>query len=138
MSKQIYINLITKNLAKSTNFYKAIGCTLNEQFSSDQASALEWSDTIVFMILTEEFASNFNDGKQFADQKKSVGAFFALSFDSKEEVDQFCDKAIIGGGRVYKNKYNEENAVEFMYTFEVEDTDGYILEPVYMDLSKFQ
>jgi uncharacterized protein len=89
------------------------------------------------MLLTEEFAMNFNDGKSIADQTKTVGAFYALSLDSKEAVDDFCAKAKTAGGRVYSNKFNQENAGEFMYTFEVEDPDGYILEPAFMDLSKF-
>jgi uncharacterized protein len=137
MSKQIYINLITKDLAKSTAFYEAIGCVKNDMFSGETASAMAWSEEIIFMLLTEEFALNFNDGKNIADQTKTVGAFYALSLDSKEAVDDFCAKAKAAGGRVYSNKFNQENAGEFMYTFEVEDPDGYILEPAFMDLSKF-
>ncbi len=137
MSKSIYINIITKDLAKSTAFYEAIGCVKNPMFSDENASSVAWSKEIVFMILTEEFAAKFSDGKTIADQKKSVGAFYSFNLDSKEEVDTFCTKAKAAGGRVYSNKFNEENAGEFMYTFEVEDPDGYILEPVFMDLSKF-
>jgi uncharacterized protein len=137
MPKSIYINIVTKDLAKSTAFYKAIGCVKNEMFSGPTASAMAWSDEIIFMILTEEFALNFNDGKTIADQKKSVGAFFALGLDSKEAVDNFCAKATEFGGRVYTNKFNKEVAGDFMYSFEVEDTDGYILEPNFMDVSKF-
>jgi uncharacterized protein len=137
MSKQIYINLITEDLAKSTAFYAAIGFTKNEMFSDENACAMAFSDEIVFMLLSEEFARHFDDNKQFVDQKKSVSAYYALSCDSKEEVDEFCAKAKEAGGRVYTNKYNEEVAGDFMYSFEVEDPDGYILEPVFMDLSKF-
>jgi uncharacterized protein len=137
MPKQIYINLITKDLAKSTAFYEAIGCVKNEMFSAEHASAMAWSEDILFMLLTEDFARNFNDGKLLADQKKSVGAFYALSLDSKEAVDKFCARATAAGGRVYINQFNQEQAGEFMYTFEVEDPDGYILEPAFMDLSKF-
>jgi uncharacterized protein len=137
MPKSIYINIITKDLAKSTAFYTAIGCIKNDMFSGPTASAMAWSEDILFMLLTEEFALNFNDGKTIADQKKSVGAFYALGLDSKEAVDTFCAKATDAGGRVYTNKFNEDNAGDFMYTFEVEDPDGYILEPVFMDLSKF-
>jgi uncharacterized protein len=137
MSKQIYINIITKDLAKSTDFYEAIGCVKNDMFSSPTASAVAWSDDIVFMLLTEEFALNFNDGKAIADQHKTVGAFYALALDSKEAVDDFCAKAKAAGGRVYRNAFNEANAGEFMYTFEVEDPDGYIFEPCFMDISKF-
>ncbi len=137
MKKQIYINLIVKDLKKATTFYEAIGCTKNPMFSNETASALVWSDEISFMLLTEQFALNFNDGKEVADQKKTVGAFYALSLESKEAVDEFCAKAKSAGGRVYVNKFNQEMATDFMYTFEVEDPDGYILEPSFMDVSKF-
>lgn len=137
MPKQIYINLITKDLAKSTAFYAAIGFTKNEMFSGPTASAMQFSDDIIFMILTEEFALNFNDGKTIADQKKTVGAFYALSCDSREEVDELCAAAKANGGRVYENEFNKTFASDFMYSFEVEDPDGYILEPVFMDISKF-
>jgi uncharacterized protein len=137
MPKSIYINIISKDLAKSTAFYTAIGCIKNDMFSGPTASAMAWSEEIIFMILTEEFALNFNDGKTIADQKKSVGAFYAFGLDSREAVDNFCAKAKAAGGRVYINKFNQDNAGEFMYTFEVEDPDGYILEPVFMDVSKF-
>ncbi len=136
MSKQIYVNIITKDLAKSTAFYTALGFTKNEMFSSPDASSMQFDDNIIFMILTEEFAVNFSDGKSFGDQKKSVSAFYALSCSSKEEVDTFCAAAKSAGGRVYENKYNQEVAGDFMYSYEVEDPDGYILEPTFMDVSK--
>ncbi len=137
MKKQIYINLIVKDLVKATSFYEAIGCVKNPIFSSEDANSMMWSEEIVFMLLTEKFALNFNDGKEIADQKKTVGAFYALSLDSKEMVDTFCGNAKKAGGRVYENKFNKEVAGDFMYSFEVEDLDGYILEPVFMDISKF-
>lgn len=136
-NKSVYINLIVKDLAKATAFYEAIGCTKNPMFSNEVATSMMWSEEIIFMLLTEEFARNFNDGKTFPNQKETVSAFYALSLDSKEEVDEFCAKAKNAGGRVYENKFNQEIAGDFMYTFEVEDTEGYILEPAFMDISKF-
>ncbi len=135
--KSIYINLIVKDLARATAFYEAIGCTKNPMFSNDDASSMVWSEEIVFMLLTQEFAHNFSDGKNIPDQKESASAFYALSLASKEEVDEFCAKAKSAGGRVYENKFNQEMAGDFMYTYEVEDTEGYILEPSFMDISKF-
>jgi uncharacterized protein len=135
MPKSIYINLITKDLAKSTAFYEAIGCVKNPMFSDQNACAMAWSENIIFMLLTEDFARHFDDNKQFVDQKKTVSAYYALGLDSKEEVDTFCANAKAAGGRIYTNKYNGEIAGDFMYSFEVEDTDGYILEPVFMDLT---
>lgn len=135
--KTIYINLIVRDLVKASVFYEAIGCTKNPMFSSETGAAMVWSEEIVFMLLTTEFAKNFSDSKEIADQKKSVSAFYAFGLDSKEAVDEFCNKAKKAGGRVYANTFNQEVAGDFMYTFEVEDLDGYILEPCFMDVSKF-
>lgn len=88
------------------------------------------------MLLTENFALNFNNNKKLADSKTTVSALDCLTLDSKEEVDKFCENATKAGGRVYENEFNKENAGYFMYGFEVEDPDGYILEPMFMDLSK--
>ena len=106
-------------------------------FSNEVATSMMWSDEIIFMLLTEEFARNFSDNKTIPNQKESVSAFYALSLPSKEAVDEFCTNAKSAGGRVYENKFNQEMAGDFMYTFEVEDTEGYILEPAFMDISKF-
>jgi uncharacterized protein len=128
MNKQIFINLITKDLAKSTSFYTALGFTKNLMFSDENASAMMWGENIFFMLLSEPFARHFDDNKEFVDQKKTVSAYYALTCESKEEVDEICAKATSAGGRVYTNKYNQEVAGDFMYSFEIEDTDGYIFK----------
>jgi predicted lactoylglutathione lyase len=134
-NKQIYINLIVSDLEKSTKFYEEIGFVKNPMFSNELACGLAWSEDIVIMLLTKDFAKKFADGKELADSKKTVGAMYALTFNSKEEVDDFVKKVEIAGGRVYTNEYNSQ--YDFMYTFEVEDLDGYIWEPAFMDMSKF-
>ena len=59
MPKQIYLNLPVKNLDKSTKFYADLGFTLNPDFSDKNASAMQWSDEIMFMLLTHDFYKKF-------------------------------------------------------------------------------
>jgi predicted lactoylglutathione lyase len=134
-NKQIYINLIVKDLVKATTFYEAIEFVKNPMFSNEDATGLNWSENIYVMLLSGKFASNFIDGKEVVDPKKTVSAMYALNFNSKEEVDEFVEKVRVAGGRVYMNEYNA--SYEFMYGYEFEDLDGYIWEPYYMDMSKF-
>lgn len=47
MAKQIFINLAVKNLAKSMDFYTALGFTNNLQFSNDTAKCMVWSETFI-------------------------------------------------------------------------------------------
>ncbi|HSW90878.1 MAG TPA: hypothetical protein VLF64_02675 [Candidatus Saccharimonadales bacterium] len=59
MSKQVFINFPVNDLEKSVKFYEALGFTKNEMFSDERAAALQWSDDIVFMLLTREFYGQF-------------------------------------------------------------------------------
>lgn len=134
--KEIYLNLVVNNLTVSTKFYEALGFKVNPQFSNDQASGMVWGDNIYVMLLTKDFAKNFApEGKEFGDFKKIVSPFIALTLGSREEVDAFAAAADANGGHAYVVPMN--NQFEWMYGKEVEDPDGYILEPFFMDVSKF-
>jgi uncharacterized protein len=139
MSKQILISLITSDLTKSTAFYAAVGFTNKSDFPHGSASQMMWSEEIVFMLLSPELARTLNHrNKQFVDQKNNVSVVFTLMCDSKEAVDEFCKLAKEAGGTIFTNTDNgSDSSDEFMYSFEVEDPDGYILQPTFMDMSKF-
>ena len=76
MNKKIYVNLPVTNLEKSTAFYEALGFTKNSDFSSNDASAMVWSDTIWFMILKYDFYQKFLQGKTIANTLTSSGDVF--------------------------------------------------------------
>lgn len=139
MAKQIFVNLPVKDLAKATEFYEGLGFTKNPAFSDDNASALAWSDTIIVMLLREDFFQKFIEGKTIADATKTVEVLNCLSFDNPEELDAFADKADELGGRSYKTAYGqevEEQSGGAMYGRDIEDLDGHIWELMYMDTSK--
>ena len=52
----LYINLIIEDLAKATEFYKALGFVQNMDFSNDQAAAMMWKSDFAVMLLTHGFA----------------------------------------------------------------------------------
>ncbi|MFT4245970.1 MAG: hypothetical protein QM571_05565 [Micrococcaceae bacterium] len=58
-----------------------------------------------------------------------------LSFDSREKVQEFADIAKANGGSYYMSKPNE--GLDFMFGLEVENPDGNILEPMWMDMGAF-
>ncbi len=134
MKKEVYINLPVKDLGKATAFYEALGFVKNPMFSSETASAMVWSDNIIVMLLIHSFYSNFIQEKSIADTHKTSGALLALSLDSKELVQKFADIAKEQGGNYYMSDVNKET--DFMFGYEVEDLDGHIWEPFYMDMSK--
>ena len=128
MPKMIFINLPVADVATSTAFYEAIGFEKNPAFSTEQGSAMVWSDTIMVMLLAHPFFSTFTD-KTIIDARTTSGALFALSFDSRAEVDTISEAAIAAGGRELHGPEDEG----FMYSRAFEDPDGHGFGPFWMD-----
>jgi len=133
MSKQVFINFPVNDLEKSVKFYEALGFTKNEMFSDERAAALQWSDDIVFMLLTREFYGQFLKDKTVANTQDTSGALVALSMDSREAVQGFADTAKQNGGDWHMAALNE--GMDGMFGLEVQDPDGNTLEPMWMDMS---
>jgi uncharacterized protein len=131
MPKLIFVNLPVKDLAAATRFYEAIGCEKNTQFSDENASSMSWSETITFQLLTHEFYATFTR-KPIADAHNASAALFALSRDSREEVDSIVEAAAKAGG---KADVRELQDLGFMYVRTFEDPDGNVFEPMWMDVS---
>ncbi|MDO7843716.1 VOC family protein [Sphingomonas immobilis] len=129
MAKMIFVNLPVKDVAAATAFYEAIGCVKDTRFSNDVASSMQWSDTIVFMLLGHAFYNSFTP-KQIADTATTSEAILCLSQDSREEVDAINAKAIAAGGKQIHAP--EENG--FMYGGAFEDLDGHSFECMWMDM----
>ena len=128
MSTSIFVNLVVKDLQRSTDFYEALGYTRNEQFSDENATCIVISDQIYVMLLVEKFFSTFTD-KEIVDANKATEAILALSADSKTTVDALFDKALAAGGKPVK----ETEDRGFMYSSSFQDPDGHQWEIVWMD-----
>ena len=129
MPKMIFVNLPVSDLAASTRFYAAIGCTQNMQFSDEKASCMVWSDTIFFMLLNHAFFSTFTP-RQIADAGKTTEVLIALTCESKAEVDAMVEKAAASGGTADIRPVQD---LGFMYGRAFADPDGHIFEPNWMD-----
>lgn len=130
MTKMVFINLPVADVAKATAFYAALGCVQDPRFSNEQASSMQWSDTIVFMLLDKAFYQTFTS-KQIADTHATSAALICLSRDSRVDVDSITEDAIAAGGK----EHHEPQDHGFMYGRSIEDLDGHILEVMHMDLA---
>ena len=128
MSTSIFVNLVVKDLQRSTDFYEALGYTRNEQFSDENATCIVISDQIYVMLLVEKFFSTFTD-KEIVDANTATEAILALSADSKTTVDALFNKALAAGGKPVK----ETEDRGFMYSSSFQDPDGHQWEIVWMD-----
>ena len=130
MARTIFVNLPVADVARATAFYEAIGMTKNEQFSNRQASAMEWSDTISFMLLDHAFYRTFT-GKQIADAHETSEVLLCLSRDSRADVDAIAEAALAAGGVEPRPPQD----MGFMYARAFEDPDGHTFEPMWMDVA---
>ncbi len=130
MPKMIFVNLPVNDLAASTRFYEAIGCSKNEQFSNENAASMVWSDLITFQLLTRNYFATFTP-KQIPDAHMTCQVLFCLSRNSREEVDSLATVAARTGGNA---DIRDPIDMGFLYNRAVEDPDGHVLEFAYMDL----
>ena len=124
----IFVNLPTADLERSKAFYVALGCTINPNFTDENAAALMWSDDILFMLLTRDFFSTFTD-KTLIDPNVSVQTIVSLSRESRAEVDETVEAGLAAGGSLAR----EPEDYGFMYQRSLHDPDGHLLEFTYMD-----
>ncbi len=128
MTKRIFISLPVADVAASTAFYQAIGCTRDASFSSDTAATMVWSDAITFMLAGHEFYNSLTP-KTIMDAKTTSGALFALALDSREVVDAFAANALAAGGREAHGADDQGS----MYSRGIEDPDGHGFGPFWMN-----
>ncbi len=129
MPKMIFINLPVTDLARSTAFYEGLGATKNPQFSDENTSCIVFSDTIYAMLLTHPRFADFTK-REIIDAHTSVQAMFALSADSRDDVDDLVAKAVKSGGGGDPNPSQDYG---FMYGRSFDDPDGNIWEVFWMD-----
>ncbi|MGX9146711.1 VOC family protein [Mesorhizobium sp. 128a] len=134
MSKMIFVNLPVRDLQAATNFYLAIGVTLNPQFSSDQASSIMFSDSIGVMLLTHQHYSQFT-ARQIGDARRDSQMLIALTTGSKDEVNATIDKGVAAGGRADPNPAQD---LGFMFNRHIEDPDGNVWEFLWMNPAAMQ
>lgn len=132
MAKQIFINLAVKDLAKSMDFYTALGFSNNPQFSDDSGKCMVWSESIFVMIMTHEKFASFAT-KPIADTKNALAGLFSLSLDSVEEMNKTMESGLKAGGV----EPHEVRDYGFMQQRTIEDFDGHTWELFFMDVSKF-
>lgn len=128
MPKMIFVNLPVADVARATAFYEAIGFARNDAFSNEKASAMNWSDTIHVMLLDHAFYATFTT-KRIIDAHEQSGALFALSFDTRADVDTITQAALAAGGR----ELHDPEDLGLMYSRAFEDPDGHGWGPFHMD-----
>jgi predicted lactoylglutathione lyase len=132
-SRKLFVNIAVRDLQKSMEFFRGLGFTFNPQFTDEKAACMVLSEDAYFMLLTEPFFRGFTKLEP-ADTSKTTEAMFAISCESRAEVDQLVRKAIDAGGRPALDPMDHG----FMYNWSFYDLDGHHWEVLWMDPAAVQ
>jgi predicted lactoylglutathione lyase len=124
----MFVNLAVADLQRSKDFFSALGFEFNRQFTDDKAACMIVNDNAYVMLLRERFFRTFTK-RELCDTRKQTEGLFALSCNSRAEVDELVRKAIAAGGSHAMDPQDHG----FMYGWSFYDVDGHHWEVVWMD-----
>ncbi|MGM0123322.1 hypothetical protein IGI37_000688 [Enterococcus sp. AZ194] len=127
----VFVNFPVADVAKSTEFYEKLGFKKNQEFSNETTSSLVWDDHFWIMLLDHAFYRQFINGKNIIDAKTTSGTLIAISMESAEKVREFAKRADENGGSYYAVDMGIPE--DQMFSLEVQDIDGNMLEAVWMN-----
>lgn len=130
MPRNLYVTLPVKELRRSVDFFAAIGFSFNEQFASENGTALVVNDNTSVMLATEPFFATLTK-VPIADARKATEALLALSLDSRAEVDELVRKAVAAGAA----EGHDAEDLGFMYSRGFVDLDGHQWGLFHMDMT---
>ena len=128
MGRMIFVNLPVKDLPHAKRFYEAVGFTNEPRFTDDTAAAMQWSDTIVVMLLTHEKWKTFTSRPIPAADASEV--MLCVSCDSRDDVNHLVEQAAAFGGTADVNPSQDHG---FMMSRTFADPGGHVWEPMWMD-----
>jgi predicted lactoylglutathione lyase len=133
MASQIFLNLPVKNLDASVAFFTKMGYTFNAQFTDANATCMIVNEHIYVMLLVKPFFKSFIT-KKIADATKTAQMIVALTFESKDDVNDMVNKAIAAGAVESRDPIDHG----FMYNRAFNDLEGHIWEMFWMDSAAVQ
>lgn len=127
-ARTMFVNLPVRDLKRSMAFFAALGFDFNPQFTDEKAACMVVSDDAFVMLLSEPFFRTFTK-REPCDTSRHTEGLFALSCESRAEVDDLVKKAVAAGG----THAMEAQDHGFMYGWSFYDLDGHHWEVLWMD-----
>jgi predicted lactoylglutathione lyase len=125
---KLFVNIPVSDLQRSITFFESLGFAFNTQFTDATATCMLVGEDAYFMLLTRDRFTGFSL-KPLGDPKAETNALYALSVDSRAEVDEMVRKAIAAGGSHAVDPQDHG----FMYGWSFLDPDGHHWEVFWMD-----
>ncbi len=131
--RKLFVNIPVRDLQRSIHFFETLGFTFNTQFTDATATCMLVGEDAYFMLLTTERFSDFSK-RPIGDARAETNALFAISVNTREEVDTLVGKAVGAGGARAADPQDHG----FMYAWSFYNLDGYHWEVFWMDPSTIQ
>ena len=128
MPRMIFVNLPVADLPRAKAFYTALGFVNEPRFTDDTGAAMQWSDTIVVMLLTHAKWKSFTTRPIPAPDASEV--MLCISCENHAEVNRLAETAAAHGGIADVNPSQDHG---FMMSRSFADPDGHVWEPMWMD-----
>ena len=125
---KLFVNIPVADLQRAITFFEALGFRFNPHFTDATATCMLVGEDAYFMLLDHQRFVGFSK-RPMGDPRKETNAMYALSVDSREEVDAMVQRAIAAGGA----HAAEPQDHGFMYGRSFHDLDGHHWEVFWMD-----
>ena len=126
-SRKLFVNLPVRDLQRSKEFFSRLGFEFDPKFTDENATCMIVSEEAFVMLLTEPFFKTFTK-KELCTSSQTEG-LFALSCESREEVEAMLKKAVEAGGRPAMDSKDHG----YMYVSSFYDLDDHHWEVLWMD-----
>ncbi|MFB9078808.1 VOC family protein [Flavobacterium procerum] len=133
MTKQIWLNLPVKDVAKAKDFFWKIGFSFNEQHDTPSSTCMVVGESNFVVMLFEEMLFSSFSQNGLTDTKAGSEILISIDAESREEVDELAEKVIEAGGTVFSPPAESQ---DWMYGCGFADLDGHRWNVLYMDFSK--
>ncbi len=133
MTKQIWLNLPVKDVAKAKDFFWKIGFSFNEQHDTPSSTCMVVGEGHFVVMLFEEMLFSSFSQNSITDTKLSSEVLISIDAESREEVDELAEKVKVAGGNVFAPPAESQG---WMYGCGFADLDGHRWNVLFMDFSK--
>lgn len=134
MENEFWLNLSSKDLKKSKEFFEKLGFKMNERHQAPHmVSMFIGNKNVVLNLFTEELFKGFIGGHAITATAESNEILFSIGAGSPAEVDTMAQKAVDAGGKLYGKPGYKDG---WMYGCGFADLDGHRWNILYMDMNK--
>jgi hypothetical protein len=124
----MFVNLPVRDLARSVAFFTDLGFEFEPKFTDENATCMIVGDDAFVMLLVEPFFRTFTP-REICDTASHCEGLFAISVDSRAEVDRVMQTAVAGGATPATDPQDHG----FMFQRSFFDLDGHHWEVFWMD-----